>query len=246
MCYNITYLEKRAFDYHERYKDVLDKIFDYPREIEFPQYYHVSGFAHPELPLIKQDGIFMSKWGLIPPWIKDLKQALSIRAQTLNAVSETIFEKPSYKMSIFKKRCLLGVNSFFDSRDVETKKYPYLIKVKDENVFSLGCIYSEWTDNSSGEKLNTFSIVTTEANPLMAQVHNLKKRMPLIIPRELEKEWLNPELSQEQIKELMVPYDAGNMTAFTISKEVNSSKAFRNKPEILNPVQYPKLPELVS
>jgi len=231
-------------DYHERYKDILDKIFDFPMEMEFPVYYHVSGFAHPELPLIKQDGIFLSKWGLIPSWARDLNQALSIKAQTLNAVSETIFEKPSYKMSIYKKRCLLGVNSFFDSRDFEKKKYPYLIKVKDEAVFSLGCIYSEWKDKITNEVMNTFSIVTTEANPLMAKIHNLKKRMPLIIPREFEKEWINPELNKEQIKALMVPFDESKMEAYTISKEVNNSKAFRNKPEILNEEKYAELPEL--
>jgi putative SOS response-associated peptidase YedK len=80
-------------------------------------------------------------WGLIPGWVKDEKQAKDISNMTLNAIGETVFEKPSFRNSIRSKRCLLGINGFFEWRDVGGKKYPYYVQVKEEEIFSLGCLW---------------------------------------------------------------------------------------------------------
>lgn len=242
MCYNIAIMETRQQKYAERYKDVIGASFSFETaQPELPLYYFVSGFAHPFLPIIKHDGLFLFEWGLIPSWIKDAKGASEIRTKTLNAVGETVFEKPSFRKSIVSNRCLLGVSGFFEWRDVNKKKYPYFIKTNNSELFSLGCIYETWVDKNTGELHNTFSIITTVANPLMEKIHNVKKRMPLIIAEEDERKWVDPSTGIDEIRSLIKPYNESEMTAYTISQAANSARANRNVPEILNAVNYPEL-----
>jgi putative SOS response-associated peptidase YedK len=82
----------------------------------------------------------------------------------------------------------------------------------DQEIFSLGCIYSVWKGQP------TFSIVTTNANPLMEYIHNTKKRMPLMLSHEEERRWIDPELTKTEIKELMQPLDESEMKAEVIEK----------------------------
>lgn len=242
MCYNIAYMERRQQKYAERYKDVLPPDFSKSTvQDELPTYYFVSGFSHPLLPIVKHDGIFLFEWGLIPAWAKDTATANDIRTKTLNAVGETVFEKPSFRKSISSQRCLLGVSGFYEWRDINKLKYPYFIKTKSNDIFSLGCIYELWVDKSTGEVKNTFSILTTPANPLMESIHNLKKRMPLILSTQDEKKWIEPNLTTEEISSLIKPYSENDMTAYTVSKSVNSAKNNRNIPESIEKVDYQEL-----
>ncbi len=79
-------------------------------------------------------------------------------------------------------------------------KYPHFIYLKNKEPFAMGGIYSDWVNKETGEIIKTFPIITTEANPIMADIHNTKKRMPLIIDRNKEKKWINPYLSETEIK----------------------------------------------
>lgn len=235
-------MEKKLMNYAERYKKVLpDNAVRQVIQDELDTYYFVSGFIHPQLPIVKHDGIFLYEWGLIPFWIKDSTAAKDIQDMTLNAVGETVFEKPSFRNTITTKRCLLGINGFYEWRDLNKVKYPYFIHTKNSNLFSLGCIYESWVDKGSGEIRNTFSILTTPANPLMEQIHNLKKRMPLILSREDEKKWIEPNLTHDQINELIKPYPETDMIAYTVSQNVNSGKNNRNVAQSQEKVDYPEL-----
>ena len=211
---------------------------------ESPTYYFVTGFSHPLLPIVKHDGIFSFEWGFIPFWTKDNKAAKDIQDMTLNAVGETVFEKPSFRNSITTKRCLLGVNGFYEWHDQNKMKYPYFIHTKSKDIFSLGCIYESWIDKATGEIRNTFSILTTPANPLMERIHNLKKRMPLILSPEDEKRWIEPNLTRDQINELIKPYPESDMIAYTVSQNVNSQKNNRNVAQSQEKVDYPELSSL--
>ncbi len=245
MCYNVAYIERKAGEYAERYKRFLGT--DPAKQIvpkEIQSYFFVSGFEHPQLPVVKQDGIYLYEWGLIPSWIKNASIAKEFRSKTLNAIGETVFEKSSFKQSIASKRCLLGINGFYEWRDCNKKKYPYYIHLKSHEIFSLGCIYETWVDKSTGEEINTFSILTTPANPLMESIHNLKKRMPLIIPESDEAQWVDPLLSQGQIKELIKPYDQTDMDAVTVTQNINNVRNNRNIPESMDKVEYPELNSL--
>lgn len=242
MCYNLAFLEKRMQKYDERYKDVLPPDLNKRLSpVELPTYYFASGFAHPLLPVVKHDGVFLYEWGLIPIWTKDRHFAKGIQGKTLNAVGETVFDKPSFRKSIKNQRCLLGILGFYEWQEVNNAKYPYFIHSRSHDIFSLGCIYEDWVDNETGEIRCTFSILTTPANAMMEKIHNTKKRMPLIIPLGDEKKWIDPYLSKEEIINMITPYDESDMVSYTISQKANSARSNRNVPEILDKVEYPEL-----
>ena len=209
--------------------------------IDLPVYYFVSGFSHPLLPVISQGGLHICQWGLVPVWTKDTAFADSIRSKTLNAKGETVFEKPSFRGSIVSKRCLLPVSGFFEWREVNKVKVPYFIKLREPDIFSLGCICDSWTDRQTGEVRDTFSIITTAANPLMEKIHNVKKRMPLIIGRDDEAAWVDPGLGAPGIRKLIKPFDEGSMHAYTVSRLVNNPRNERNVSAALEEVAYADL-----
>ncbi len=248
MCYSVAYLEKKLSKLVERYKNILppgweSQNIQTKNSTELPVYYFVSGFSHPILNILTEHGLEHLNWGLIPFWVRNDIQAKKIRVGTLNAVGETVFEKPSFRASIRSKRCLLPVSGFFEWREFAGKKHPYFIHKNNKEIFSLGCIYDTWTDSETGEIHKTFSIITTPANPLLAIIHNRKKRMPLIIGMQDEKQWLNPTLSEKQVKDLIKPY-SGNLEAYTVSQMLNYSRNDRNIPDAVNPYQYADLPVL--
>lgn len=240
MCFTIS-VEKKV---KEAIKDYLTSNEGVQMEFDFDDdFYLVSGFSHPKLPIIKQASITLSEWGLIPSFAFNSDFANEMQAKTLNARSDKIHETRSYKKPIISQRCILVVDGFFESQDVNGKKFPHYIYPADGNVFYLGCIYNLWTNKETGEVRDTFSIITTDANILMSRIHNLKKRMPLILHHEDIADWINPETSIEKINRLMVPFNDNEMAAHSISKNANKSWEMRNYPEIKDEVKYPELIE---
>lgn len=242
MCYYVEYIEKLENYFLDQFGQVLDKsIIEGAHLLEIPFYHFVGGFEHPSFPIVTNTGVQLMEWGLIPFWTKDAAQAKDMRIKTLNAIGETAFDKPSFRESIKKRRGLLIVTAFFEWRDFAGKKYPYRISLKDQSAFALGCIYDKWVDKETGEIKSTFSIVTTAANPLMEKIHNLKKRMPLIIAPDNFQRWIDPNLGKEEVQGLIKPYPVEQMTAYTISQFANNSRNYRNTPEISEPVIYPEI-----
>jgi putative SOS response-associated peptidase YedK len=168
--------------------------------------------------------ISLYHWGLIPFWAKER----SIGYKMINAKSETILEKPSYKNSFRSRRCLVPADSFFEWKK-DPEKTPYRIMMKDERLFSMAGIWDRWT-TSDGEIIHSFSILTTSPNELMRSIHD---RMPVILNAADEKRWLSP-LSDPELLGMLKPYPTANMKAYKISKLVNSPK--NNSAEILIPV----------
>ena len=113
--------------------------------------------------------------------------------------------------------------------------------MKDTEIFCLAGIYDTWVNKATGEVLNTCSMVTTEANALMAKIHNVKLRMPLILPIECEKNWIDPNLTVEEIKNLMQPIDENLIQAYSISRRITSKTLNPNAPETLERIDYPEL-----
>lgn len=235
MCFHNS-LSKKAQEVANR--------FNAQSEINFEPIFYASGFSYPLWPVItseEPDKLRMYRWGLIPHWVKEESQAKEIRTMTLNAKSETVFEKPSFKFSIRKKRCLIPSTGFFEWQDFNKKKYPYFIRLKEMEIFAFAGIYTSWTDKTSGEIVHTFSILTTEANPLMARIHNMKKRMPVILKKENERDWINDDLTDDQIKSFFPAIDDRMMQAYTISKRITSRTVNPNVPEVNEAFEYPEL-----
>ena len=205
---------------------------------DFGEKHLVSGFAHPELPIVKQGSIELGEWGLVPSFIVREEQAKDIQNKTLNARSDTIYERKSYKDAIVKQRCVLVIDGFFEWKHTPSEKIPYYIYPTDGTVFYLGCIYNSWVDKGTGEMKDTFSIITTDANPLMEIIHNSKKRMPLILNKNDIAMWIDPESSHENVNRLMKAYDETKMGSHSISKDASYANRNRNYPEIKDEVEY--------
>ncbi|EKR71867.1 hypothetical protein LEP1GSC041_0608 [Leptospira noguchii str. 2006001870] len=144
--------------------------------------------------------------------------------------TETITEKKSFKEAILKHRCLVPSTGFFEYQEIRKKKYPYRIFLKKEEVFSLAGIFDIWTDPQTQKTHYTFAILTTEANPLMRQIHNSKYRMPLILPKEKETKWIDPDINQiGEIKSIFKIYPDSEMDAYTVKLENDPYKPNRYK-----------------
>ena len=203
----------RKSDVVEIYQDILN------------EQYHVNAFTFPKYPIITtSDEIQVFNWGLIPFWTKDEANADEIRRMTLNARADTIFEKPSFREPIMKKRCIVPSTGYFEWRHEGTKKIPYYIYLKDEPIFSMAGIYDSWLDKETGEEHSTFSIITTDTNSLTDYIHNTKHRMPAILSKENEEKWLNPGSQKADIASLLKPYDAEQMDAYVIENDFIKKK----------------------
>jgi putative SOS response-associated peptidase YedK len=184
----------------------------------------------------------MLNWGLIPFWVKDLKTAEDIRLKTFNARSETIFEKPSFRTSIKNKRCLVIADGFFEWRLVKGKNYPYYIQWAEGGAFAMAGLWDEWTNKETDEKLPTFSIITTKANPLLEKIHNKKKRMPAILRRGDEWRWLESDLGKEDVFSMLSPIDDSLLDAHTVSRLVSNRRTRKtNVEEVIKPHEYEEL-----
>ncbi len=150
-----------------------------------------NGFEYPQTPVItntEQHTIQLFQWGLIPAWAKDD----SIQKSTLNGRMETIHEKPSFR-NISTQRCLILSDGFYEWKWLDEKgkqKQKYFVHLPDKKSFAFAGLWSDWVNRETGEIISTYTILTTEANALMSEIHNTKKRMPVIVSPENETAWL--------------------------------------------------------
>lgn len=234
MCYHTSlartadYLEKR-FQAKFEQPSLLEPIF------------HSSGFSAPHHPVIANESIqsiSFFQWGLVPFWTKDEVAADRIRINTLNARAESIHKKPSFRSSIMTKRCLVLVDGFYEWREEGKRKYPYYVSLVSNEAFALAGIWDRWLNNRTGGVMETFSIITTRANPLLERIHNTRKRMPVILKREDEKEYLERNLHAGEIDALLKPYDDKEMQAHTVSRLISTKRANTNVPEVMREFTY--------
>jgi putative SOS response-associated peptidase YedK len=205
-----------------------------------PSYYY-HAFGLPEIPAIcsgATDKIQLLKWGLIPSWIKSIDDANVIRYKTFNARSESIDKKPAFSSSFRSKRCIIPVNGFFEWQHLGKEKIPWYIYHAENEIFSLAGLFDEWISSTSGESYTTFSIITTDANELMGEIHNTAKRMPVILDKYATGQWLDFSTSLSDALSLLKPCSSDLLKAHTIGPLVNDRRANRNSPEVIRPYDY--------
>lgn len=246
---------------HIRLKDMEVEVKDFQAMMEVLR----SGFDFGDWPVIKPidggKGIELCKmhWEFIPHFFKTMADVEEfhrggIHPKTgkkkppmnmLNAIGEEMLEKPSFRKAALARRCLVPVSGFYEWRHFTppgSKKdiaYPYHIQVKGREYFFLAGIWQPWTDQETGETMDTFAIVTTAANALMAQVHNKRQRMPLILGEDLAWEWIQDGLSEERIREI-----AHYQFPSTLLDAVTIRKDFRVAEDPLEVFKYEELPAL--
>ena len=162
-------------------------------------YYFASGFHFPKWHIATNDEVLQQmRWGLLPNWYKG-SNWMDFAAKTLNARIETCHEKASFKHLVSTKRCLVPSSGFFEWQSQGKLKIPYFIQAIEQPVFSIAGLYDTWLNPSTGAQEKTFTILTTEANALMAEIHNAKQRMPLILAPDEESGWLNGALALHDV-----------------------------------------------
>jgi putative SOS response-associated peptidase YedK len=205
-----------------------------------PSYYY-HAFAIPELPVVCQGNppvIIHKTWGLIPSNCRDRAEAESMRTKTFNARAESIGTKPSFKSSFASKRCIVPVNGFFEWQHTGGKKIPWYIYDSSGRIMSLAGLFDRWTESRTGEVIDTFTIITTEANQLLAEIHNSKKRMPAVLDADSENLWLDQAASHDDLISCLKPLSSGMFKAHTISPLVSSKTADKNTPALIRPYLY--------
>lgn len=160
------------------------------------------------------------RWGLVPSWAKDTK----IASKLINARSETAAEKPAFRTSMRKRRCLVPIDGFYEWQRVDGSKVPHFIHRADGAPFALAGLWSVWRDpdDEDAEPLRTCTILTTEANTMMRRLHD---RMPVILEPSAWDVWLDRDVEDaEAVRHLMVPADPALLDAYPVSTEVNSTR----------------------
>lgn len=202
-----------------------------------PSYYY-HAFAIPEMPVVCSDDkskIRLFKWGLIPSQTKTIEEANAIRLKTFNARAESLSTKPAFQSSFRSRRCIIPVKGFFEWQHSGKEKIPWYIYHANDEIISVAGLYDCWVFGKTGEVFNTFTLITTEANELLAEIHNSAKRMPALLERNDEKIWLDPEASSEDIQALLKPSPVEILRAHIVGPLVNSRSADKNTPDVIKP-----------
>jgi putative SOS response-associated peptidase YedK len=163
---------------------------------------HISAFSNPLIPVITSENkskIQLYHWGLIPNWVQDIKKANELRRMTYNAKCESIKEKPSFRDSIKNKKCLIIADGFYEWQSTSSGKICHYINSSENAIFTFAGIWSGWLDKSTGELINSVSIITQKANQVMSKIHNIKKRQPVILHNHNHDNWLNSGLDFQNI-----------------------------------------------
>jgi putative SOS response-associated peptidase YedK len=201
----------------------LAAAFDVPEPPELPLRYNIAP-TQPVAAVRIRPGdnnreLVNLRWGLIPRWADDPKIGYSL----INARSETVATKPSFRSSFKSRRCLIPATGFYEwqKREGSKQKQPYHIGLKDDQPFAFAGLWDEW-HKSDGEVIESFTILTTDANELMRPIHN---RMPVILPRADHGAWLDPGLQdRETLTQMLRPFPPEEMSAYPISTFVNAPR----------------------
>ncbi len=167
------------------------------------------------------------RWGLVPSWAKDP----AIGNQMINARSETVQEKPSFRNAFNRRRCLIPADAFYEWKRASGKgpSTPYLFYLRDHRPFAFAGLWEFWR-SAEGDELVSCTILTTAANSLVAGVH---ERMPVILRGDAQPAWLGAG-SPAAWQALLKPYPAEEMESHVVSRMVNSSGV--DRPELVLPV----------
>jgi putative SOS response-associated peptidase YedK len=168
------------------------------------------------------------RWGLVPAWASDP----AIGSKLINARAETLGEKAAFKEAFKRRRCLVVADGFYEWQKAGREKTPLLIRLKSDQAFAFAGLYETWIP-PWGETLTSCTIITTEPNDLVRPIHD---RMPAILPRNLESLWLDETVrDRDWLLDMLAPYPAEQMEAYTVSNLVNSVK--NDSPVLIEPVQ---------
>ena len=202
-----------------------------PAELPLPDAdYNVAPTTHQ--PIIRQSRetgdreLVLARWGLVPFFTKDLKDVKGL--STINARAETITKAPTWREPFKKRRCIIPVNSFYEwPKEGKPPKQPYSFELANGNLMGFAGLWDAWKDGQ-GHWLQSFAIVTTEANELMSRIH---PRMPVILHSRDYDRWLDREETERPPLDLLRPLESDEMEMFEAHPNVGNVR--NNGPALL-------------
>jgi putative SOS response-associated peptidase YedK len=234
MCFTIeVHLTRKAIE--NRFPVNTSALYDF----DFNYFYRA--FDNPMIPVIAIEDptrVQLLQWGLIPAWVNSREQAEQIRKGTYNARAETLHEKPSFREPLSRGRCLVIAGGFFEWQLVNGRKIPWYIRLKSGEPFVFAGLYDSWRDSEDGELTKTFTIITTAAGPMMERIHNTKLRMPVILRKEREQDWISGDVSLLKRKHILLPVDDSRLEAHTVAPNLTSAGANPSDPGIIKPYNF--------
>ncbi|MBK8807347.1 MAG: SOS response-associated peptidase [Bacteroidales bacterium] len=240
MCFYYTIKKKPATKLVKN-KIITNEQLQFINEVSF-----VNGFEHPKMPvIIKQDNneVEYANWGFLPTSVMEVQDTSSFtdKYNTLNAKAETIETSTLYAQAFKLQRCLIPASGFFEWRHINKERIPYYISTTDDELFVFAGIYNHSID-AHGATAHSFAIVTTPANTLMEEIHNTKKRMPLILPSHEAALWLDAKQETAKLQSLIKPFESNLLKAHSVRKF--SPAAILDINSIAEPYKYQHIPNL--
>lgn len=168
---------------------------------------------HPVITQQEPGAIHLYRWGLIPFWAKDIK----IGSKMINARIEGIAEKPAFRQAFEKRRCLVPFDGYYEWMKTPEGKIPYRIKVTNTDIFCVAGLHEVWK-GPEGKVIHSFTIITKEADPRIAHLHD---RMPLILLPEQEKLWIDGSVPTKDVMNNLQPVPGDWITWYRVSDRVN-------------------------
>lgn len=182
----------------------------------------------------RQLGAF--RWGLIPFWAKDRR----IGARNINARVESVADKPAFRESFTRRRCLIPADGFFEWQVLPKGKLPHYIYRSDGKPLALAGLWASWRDPETEEWVRSCTIITGPPNSMVAELHD---RMPVILPEDAWQAWLDPESRESgQLQSLLTVFPEQGMGKHPVSTLVN--KVANNYPECIAPLETPAAEQL--
>ena len=172
------------------------------------------------------------RWGLVPFWAKNA----AIGAKLINARGDTVAEKPAFREAFRRRHCLVPMSGFYEWRKVGTGRMPYYVHLLNTDVFAVAGLHEFWPGRDGTAPIESFTVITTEANELMRPLHD---RMPAILHESDYEAWLAPkDQDPAALRALLAPYPAEEMRAYLVSPRINSAK--NDGPELIQEVEEPR------
>jgi putative SOS response-associated peptidase YedK len=179
-------------------------------------------------PATGQREMVPARWGLVPPWAKEL----TIGNRLINARAESVASKPAFRSAFKRRRCLVPADGYFEWQKRPSGKQPYYVHRRDQLPFGFAGLWELWRDEQDNS-LETFTVITTDASPATRQIHD---RMPVIVDPHDYQAWLDPALSDlAKLQEMLGPYDGDDLELSPVDKRVNSPQ--NDDPKCVEPLE---------
>ena len=249
MCFRGSFIHDIT-QVEQRYGVTRDPVLQEKKDLFFG--YHKNGFDHPTFGVIRQEypDLFLAGiWGITPP-SKTFEELESYYKEAsrfgggLNARSEKVFDHFLYKEAIYSKRCIIPLSGFYEPHKTmingKEVSVPFFFKNRDKSLLTVAGIYTVLPGGAT-----TFTMLTKPGSPLFSRIHNKKERQIVLLPPELEKEWVENDLNKSQIIELInTDFNDKGLQAYPVTRDLYSRKYIIDDLEAHQPIQIKELNDI--